>query len=338
MKNLSNHIISLLRHYGSVGVPGIGVFGLSYNPASLDKEKNLFLPPSYKVSFTQADVLDSEGLLRSYMRKEQISENKARILLSNDLETLKRNLDKYDYVKLPGIGIISSDADMLSFSPEEQLLFYLPTLSLKEEKDTNADEEVDMVESVIASNESNAANYHYHNPAYYYIPIHKNLAKFAASLILVLIVGVAALIPMGTDKNVSSTASILPMEMKNESKSQAMRENCEQKPASKAPLAAAAVDTVAPVDPVVAEIQVPAQATAAEDPEDRYFAVVAAFKSDKEANKYLEQKSDYDLKIVMKSKIRLITVDSSSEKTDLESRMASIRESFPDAWIYTKPL
>lgn len=375
MKNLTNHIISLLRLYDHVELPGYGVFALSYYPARLVKESNRFYPPYFSVSFRAEAVSDSEALLASYMRKEQISAEKAKAMLENDLSRLQSLLEKQGAVALPGLGILGSDEGNIMFTPDLGLNLSLPEIPLKDEveeapSDTPMEiaSEADRPEAEIR--EVIPQHYHYHNPSYYYLPIHKTFARFAACLILVIVVGVAALIPLGTINSPSSTASMLPMEI-NKDKRENQKSSSAKPQNRKTPVkrnevketvsAPAPIETNEPVDTVISQIETPAAVTVTE-PEavnvtpalaekplkeevkpqpapDKYYAVVAAFKSEKEANKYIEQNKNKDsrLRITMKSKIRLITVASSNVKEDLERRMPDIRTSYPDAWIYTRP-
>ena len=373
MKNLSNHLISMLRLYDHIELPGIGVFALTYTPARLVKESNRLFPPHFSVAFRQDSDVTSEALIHSFMRKEHVSAEKAQAMVGNEMDTLFRALEKQGYVGLPGLGIISADNGSFTFTQDLCLNIGLPALPLYEEYEVE-EENMEIAESMERPLEEQAIDYrpeateipqhyHYHNPSYYYLPIHKNVAKFAACLMLVFIVGVAALIPIGTINSPSSTASMLPMDIKK---------TPEVKQATRPIVRNTAASQVSPVEPqVTPEIEISESSadnavnelsvfseqvmeegmavapvttevlpeTVPSPGEDRYFAVVAAFKSEKEANKYLEQNKDKEsgLKIVMKSKIRLITVASADVKENLEKEMPEIRNRYPDAWIYTRP-
>ncbi|MCH5217269.1 MAG: SPOR domain-containing protein [Muribaculaceae bacterium] len=355
MNRLAFHILSLLRLYDSVALPGLGVFVIHYSPARISEEQARFLPPHFALSFNPDSNTFDSLLLDSYIRKENLSPAQARAELEADMSALTEALKAHGSVSLLGIGTFSltssSSISNLSFSPAFALASPLPAIGLKPlvapveeeavqesgqpeatriEEDSRKPREVVRVEI--------PENYRYRNPAYYYIPIHKQVAKIAACLLLVFIVALAVVLPVGQIQNNSSTASISPIRV------------CDTSSAPKATVAP--LDTLTPIAPDSCAADTVCTTEAVADTvnnggsnvrtlpslhkEKAYYAIVGAFKSEKEVERFLAEnhKDRNALEVVKNRSYYMVAVASAADKAELENNMPLIRTSYPDAWIY----
>lgn len=348
MNRLSQHILSVLRLYDSVGLPGIGVYKISYIGASIDRENFCFLPPHYKVDFTPEEDNADGRLLESYQRKERISRRDARALLKADLEEFKA------YLREGGNPITR---ELNSFC------HYLPVLKLRhEEVEPQPEVEANFMEAnpkpELFEEESQRLNEEFlppveegkphrgfqRNPEYYYLPIHKRLAKLAACFLLVVIVGIAAIMPIQPYGKSASTASILPigMQEKNDVESDAQGETTVteelkgEKPSPASERQAKAESAEEPI-PGALSLETSPRTSTGKEETNKYYAIVAAFKSQKETEKFINsQKGDLSrFDTIKNGSFYLISAASSNDREDLQKNMPLIRADYPDSWIYT---
>lgn len=329
MRRLSQHILSLLRLYDNVSLPGVGVFSVDYVAAAVDREKGLFIPPHHNVSFTEYKVNSGEiesgigefeilsadnRLLDSYIRKERVSPEEAWEILASDLAEFK------SYIAFGGSPVL-----------EEFKFFDAPYPALRV---TSLKDAVDLKETDGTLPEVKEYGKDFRNPDYYYIPIHKKVAKFAACLLLVVAVGLAAVIPFRPSGNPAATASIVPIAISGEpGDSVATTESSDL-----------AEENLMAVTPELNNDTIPGASSLETAPfvhqdvktVDNYYAVIAAFKSEKEANKFIDaQKGDKArFNIIKNPKYYLVSATSAPDKASLEVNMPLIRSSFPDAWIF----
>lgn len=375
MKRLSTHILSLLRLYDSVALPGVGFFSLRYLPAYIDRELSSFIPPRFLLLFTRDSEAESPLLAKSYMRKEGISSKAARKLVELDIEKFLEALKESGEVSLPGIGVFSENEGNIRFKQDFCLNPPLPPVSLypsyeeelEEEQDSNLAENLEeasettvpelnpveeteteveepAVEPVLQEPEIEVPvmeepvmeepvrvqpevreHFRHANPDYYYLPIHKKLAKVAACIMLVIIVGLATFLPIGRPQSAPSTAAITPISSVDPTpvEPQEPEEIIFEE------------DSVEEVIPGATSLETKPYLTVGQDTIARYHTVVAAFKSEKEAEKFIDShdgnKSRFN--VLKKGTFYLITVSSSNDMADLETGMPLVRSDYPDAWI-----
>lgn len=331
MKRLSKHIISLLRSYDKIAIPGLGFFSLEYVPASFDFESLEVAPPRFDLRFFNGDLDDGNLLVDSYVRKEG-DKDRALVELGNDIRQLEEALNATGGAFLPGLGCFFKGDSELFFDAEFAGNGVLPVLSFHEK----AVDEADTAESLTPCEEEKEIaipeGYRYHKPNYYYIPIHKTAANIAASLLLVLIVAVATLFPMSQPRSASSTAYISPV-------------NIPEKQEMLIPDSVATPAVVEHEDNIAYKEVAPAAdkcesvgEVKAEQPKDKCFAIVGAFKSMKKVDTFIAENSDGQNKLetVRNGKQILIYVASAPSRDEMQKRLPDIRRQYPDAWIFEK--
>lgn len=341
MKRLSEHIISLLRSYDKVAIPGFGFFFLEYHPATFDPSAALFRPPFYALHFYRNDAEEGVSILaESYRLKEGATEAEAIETLNHDVTLLRKKLLEEGIVYLPGVGsFLKSDSDIF-FEAELAFNFGLPVVALEKEKisetpDLSIKEYTDEVEE-----QEIPTGYHYHKPHYYYIPIHKAVANIAASMLLVIIVAIATIFPISQSQSSSSTAHISPVNLTEKSASEVgtlseknlgsieepkERNQSEATPAVENTSESPAEDASQPLASSQSSVH-------------NFYAVVAAFKSDRQVEAFIKDNnlSADKIEVVRNGSYNLVTLASTSTKDEMQSILPEIRSAYPDAWIFEK--
>ena len=83
MYKITEHIKRLLIDYDRVIVPGFGVFGLDYTPASVEKDETI--PPPKKLYFEHT-IYPNDGLLvRSILKTESANYTSANALIEKEV-------------------------------------------------------------------------------------------------------------------------------------------------------------------------------------------------------------------------------------------------------------
>lgn len=116
VSRLAKHIgLQLLRHRCAV-LPSLGGFVLEHVPARFDIESKLAHPPTTQVYFNEA-LTHHDGLMtESYAHQYGISLRRARIMLEEDIRSLRQTLVAQRHQTLEGLG-------MLSLGSEGQVIF-----------------------------------------------------------------------------------------------------------------------------------------------------------------------------------------------------------------------
>lgn len=352
MTRLASHIMLLLRQYGAVVLPGLGMLRMRHINSIFDKESGLLYPPTDEIDFIANEEIRDGLLTYSYARKEQSSQEDAANLVEADMRSLQSELLLCGEVNLPGIGTLRKFDGEMEFIPAAESLSFLPKLIFKPEMVEAVSEEPEHDSSVtesfaetVTNNDSERKYNSYRNPRYYYLPIHKGFAKIAACIMLVVVVGISAFQTFTPTTHSSSTASIVPMEVKetpvNKQNTTAgsdfkLMETAAETPVEKSqPVATQKEASAVSTQPVKAEPEERLIIKAEETKE--YYAVVAAFKSQAQVEKYISQHpaDAGKFKVVKNKNYNLITVSSSTDKDKMEESMPLIRTSYPGAWIFS---
>ena len=350
MERLSRHILSLLRLYDSVALPGFGFLFLKNFPSRFDEESLSLYPPVTDLLFRPSSPVSSDQLLASYAGTDGYSKEEAEGSLRADLKSLETELKTLGSVSLPGVGTFVGGGDLFYFVSAYHTDAVLPVLMPTSaapayEFEIDDDPFIDDMthellpyeEVCVADNsedfsseecpvEDRERRVSYRNPDYYYIPIHKTMAKIAACIALVVVVGLVALLPFSPSRKSSSTASIVPIAVSGDT---AAAKNTEG-PASRK--SSATPDSTSTDRLKVAPLNF-------KEEEDRpaFYAVVAAFKSEAQVQKFIStnKRNEKAFKVISNGNYHLITVASASSREDLDESLPLIRSEYPDAWVYS---
>lgn len=116
---LAKYIEQLLIQEACVVVPELGGFVLETIPAYWDEAQLLAYPPSVELHFQQA-LQHQDGLLESaYAKAYGLSLRRAKLMMQEDVRTLRQSLIRHRREVLPGLGALElTDHGTIRFMPE----------------------------------------------------------------------------------------------------------------------------------------------------------------------------------------------------------------------------
>ena len=314
MTNISQHIEQLLRRHDCVIVPTIGAFIVSYKSAYINDEWGIMTPPKREVHFN-ASIVNNDGLLaNSIARKNRISFEAANLLLQQEIEKIRTQLERNKEYAIGRLGILHLG--------EEANIDFKAFKTLKE------------IQEAVYASASPSAKTDNRSDKNYYIPINKRFAQYVAMFIVVFFAAISLSVPSGQYKQ--EYASVVPITQSHQT--QTPVDTVTPTPAPQ----------VIEETPATVETQAKPQAVAEPTPdpqapeatettsEPQCYAVVATMSSVAEAEKYIRTKStDKQLQIVTIGKMSRVYTDCGSRQ-----EMASIitnadfQAEFPGAWIW----
>lgn len=127
-------MLQLLHKYlilnKEVSVPGLGVFYIHRQPASLDFSNKQFVAPSAEIAFTQGDGVVDKSFYRFVVNEQQVDENKAIASFDGFTAKLKEKLESKGIIQLPGLGTVTKDdAGRLQFTSASPLTSFYNNVS-----------------------------------------------------------------------------------------------------------------------------------------------------------------------------------------------------------------
>ena len=117
MKQVENHIISLLDEKGVAVLPGFGGFVKYQKPSIFDKSSGKFYPPTYGIRFNEFLKEDDATLATTMAQEDQIPLEEARESLRAYIEVLKDTIYNGEVIWLNGIGNVFLKNDLIQFQP-----------------------------------------------------------------------------------------------------------------------------------------------------------------------------------------------------------------------------
>jgi hypothetical protein len=130
---VENYILELLQWHECVIVPGIGGFLGHYAPAKIDRERNIFAPPSKHIAFN-INLKNNDGLLVNHIAvKENIPFALASKIVSDKVTNWCSVLNSGGKVYLSGIGKLYFDKELnIQFEPASEQNLLLDSFGLIE--------------------------------------------------------------------------------------------------------------------------------------------------------------------------------------------------------------
>ena len=252
---INQYIKELLLLNDCVIIPEFGGFVANYKPASI--ENNQFFPPTKEIAFNNK-LISNDGLLVNYIAdSEEINYFEAKQKLENFVEETQLNLERNRNVYFDGVGYLHYDSrENLQFEPQ-----------LKQNL---------LVESYGLQNFSYEKLYQRQMPKPAFkveykepVPVIFQKRKLQKLVVAVPLLIAMALIPMKNNKEYLSKSDMGLWEAITQS---------------------TPVATVQTQEQNVAEFNV--EATPASVEEFKYYIIGGSFKSEENANKYLQQLSE----------------------------------------------
>lgn len=110
-------------------VPGLGVFFIERTPAKLDFANKIFLAPEVQINFKAQAAADDHRLYTFISREQKIDATEAAVRYNAFVNKLRKNLAENSSLELPGIGVLSQNAEGKIFFKATVLRDYLPPAS-----------------------------------------------------------------------------------------------------------------------------------------------------------------------------------------------------------------
>lgn len=219
MDILPLHIEYLLTRHDCVIVPGLGAFIASESEARIDAELGIVTPRRREISFNGSVVTDDGLLAHSIARRERISYEEARRMLTSLTEKMNFDLRREGEVSVGLVGRLLRDSEgMVSFEPrrrragsEISRAIRLARISAPGEEQTAEAVGQPAAASFATPAETTGDGSRLVRvaPDRYVFTISKRAAHAAAMLVAVLTIGLSLMIPVNHDKE--QKASVVPI-------------------------------------------------------------------------------------------------------------------------------
>lgn len=324
MEQLALHIEYLLLRHDCVILPGFGAFINARSAARYDSINGRWIPMTREVRFNQAVNHDDGLLTNSYARKYSLPFHEARILLNSDIKELKYLLENDGEVSFGRLGYISiGDENTIRFSPLQSAeqssreLGFVSVGTRSKEKES-----------------SDKTNYVYSEHALdfdrnYYIPVNKTAAKIAASLVVVFMVTLSALLP-SSGRMDEDQASVVPVE--------ALIDSASGKKDKKNSFENISKETTSPIFESELSSIKDNEDLASKDSVKKFYLIVVTFRSESEAKNFirLSQGEESNLILVPSKTLFRVASASSNDKSELitELNSESFKSRYSEGWIW----
>lgn len=313
MEQLALHIEYLLLRHDCVILPGFGAFINARCAAHYNPFTDRWIPMTKEVRFNQAVNHDDGLVANSYARKYSLTFHEARTLLNSDIKELRYLIENDGEVSLGRLGYISAgDENTIRFSP-----FQTAEQTNRELGFVSVGTQLNSQEFSDNANEKRAER-SLDFDRNYYIPVNKTAAKVAASLLLVFIVAISALMP-SSGRMEEDQASVVPVNALIDSAAMPMVQEPKEVYESQ--------DSVPGNDNLIPENSI-----------KKYYLIVGTFRSEREAQKYinLNNGEESDLILVPSKTLFRVASASSNDKSELitELNSDSFKSRYTEGWIW----
>lgn len=336
MNKIIEHIDYLLRRHDCVVVPGLGAFIARKVSAKYDSRNGVFTAPGRELAFNSTVTFDDGLLAASVARKEQITIERATQIVAEQAEAMNSQLNVDGEISIGAIGSLVKQRGVDSAPIFKPYMASQAWLS--------------MGWNAINISELNAVGIN--DAGCYAIGstdtslkfAWRRFVKIAASVAIVLMIGVAAVFPLVSDRNDNMAA--VSATLNNFVNSSQTSVYPSIAPNLSLMIAVPEVEKV--YEDTSLNIDEPEQAIAEEEIErkeilmprgminddDRYCLVVASLPSQALAEQFISENSDFTLEILhSENKYRVFAATGATSAEALSLKKAEIANRFPDAWV-----
>jgi nucleoid DNA-binding protein len=114
--NISAYILEYLKQFGSVVVPGFGVFSLENSKAIINSDNGSILPPASQIAFTPDYEIESEELAAFIAAQKQMPLGASKSDLKIQTDFWKKKLQADQILEIQNLGKLSIHDDHIIFS------------------------------------------------------------------------------------------------------------------------------------------------------------------------------------------------------------------------------
>lgn len=330
---ISEHIYYLIRHHDCVVIPGWGALVAQYSPARIDAVNGVILPPSRVLGFN-GSIAHNDGMLAmSVSRRNGVSYDCAVSAVASEVDALRHQLVADGEVAIPKIGIFKkNNDDTVVFDPFTEMASASEFIGL------TAIEVTPIAEKHTVSRKK--SHEHAKRKDVIYLPVSRSIFKIAASLIMLIGLGLVLSTPI-VDDRVSHASISTPVVTMPEPEEVQLKSTDGLELFVAMPLVGdgVAIDERATAK-VIENEDVPVEDCAGEDAVrfedgDKYCLVIASLASRELADRYMAELDFESLGLLEKDgKYRVYVATGST----FSQAMALMRDSgfaakYPDAWV-----
>ncbi|MDE5811656.1 MAG: hypothetical protein K2H61_05025 [Muribaculaceae bacterium] len=336
MNKIIEHLDYLLRRHDCVVVPGLGAFIARRVSAKYDSRTGVFTAPGRELAFNSTVTFDDGLLAASVARKEQITIERATQIVAEQAEAMNSQLNVDGEISIGAIGSLvkqsgGETAPIFKPYPASQAWLSMgwEAIKINELNATRSNDEG--CDAIGPSDVSLKVAW-------------RRFVKIAASVAIVLMIGVAAVFPLVDNRNDNMAAvSATLNSFVNNSQTSAYPSIA---PTMSLMIAVPEVKnvqeeaqlTISEPAPAIAEEEIERKEIAMPrgiiNDEDRYCLVVASLPSQALAEQFVRDNSDFTLEILhSENKYRVFAATGATSADALSLKKAEIANRFPDAWV-----
>ncbi|WP_419869552.1 HU domain-containing protein [Chryseobacterium sp. CT-SW4] len=105
--NISAYILEYLKRFGTVVVPGFGVFSLESSKAIINSENGSILPPSNQIAFELDYKVQGDDLIEFIQEQKKESREAVKNELEIQTDFWKKKLQADQSLEIPRLGVLS---------------------------------------------------------------------------------------------------------------------------------------------------------------------------------------------------------------------------------------
>ncbi|KFF09512.1 HU domain-containing protein [Chryseobacterium luteum] len=113
--NISAYILEYLKQFGTVTVPGFGVFSLKNSKAIINSENGSILPPASEIAFAVDYEIQSDELAAFIAGEKQMSLDASKSDLKIQTDFWKKKLQADQFLEIQNLGAIHIEDDKTHF-------------------------------------------------------------------------------------------------------------------------------------------------------------------------------------------------------------------------------
>ena len=196
MNQIGRHIEFLVRYNDCVIIPGLGAF-ISQHQSAIVEEGGLLLPPTRRLGFNPSLIHDDGLLASSIVRKNGVSYDVAKKQIASEVDAMRHQLNVHGEIALSNIGLFRKNEEgVMVFEPfiKSSAMFgysNLPTINIRP----------------IKSNKENKNPIEKQQKDTIYLPIRRSWTRVAASIAIVLGLGLVLSTPIVKEDSYQASLS-----------------------------------------------------------------------------------------------------------------------------------
>lgn len=318
MISINEHIEYLISRHDCVVVPGWGALIAQYQPAQIDVDGGVMQPPVRAISFNR-DINHNDGLIAtSIMRREKITYDAAVKIINAEVDVMNHQLAIEGEVSIGRIGVFRKSKDEnVVFEPfvAKNVYSWLPIINIEEKREES--------------------KYNHQKEDVVYIPVSRNFFKLAASIVVLIMLGLTLSTPLIVDETQANYASIsTPKVVVSDVVNSQFIE-----PASNSELFIAIPD----INDAMAEVDTTKTPTLINDAvytmrcndQDAYCLIVASLATRELAEEYISERGDDAMRILeCNGKYRIYVATGVTVSQAMKPMQSVVfAEKYPAAWV-----